>query len=229
VRRSEGQWQRHEEIKAKIRRIASLLQKRYGIPNRDRSADPLDVLIQTILSQNTNDLNRDRAFQRLKNRFPLWDDVLNAKTEATISAIRPGGLAGQKARRIREILHWIQKREGRLSLSFLKRMDSEEIKKLIGALKGVGPKTVHCLLLFGMGRDVFPVDTHILRIGRRIGFIPESMDAVKAHAWMAPLIPKGKSLSLHLNLIRFGRETCMARRPQCEDCLLAEECLYPSQ
>ena len=229
MRRSEGPWQRHKDLKAKVKRIALLLEKRYGIPEREGKEDPLDILIQTILSQNTNDLNRDRAYQRLKSRFPLWEDVLNAKTEAIISAIRPGGLAGQKARRIREILRWIKKREKRLSLSFLKGMDSEEIKKLIGGLKGIGPKTIHCLLLFGLGRDAFPVDTHILRIGKRIGFIPERMDAVKAHPWMVPLIPKGKSLSLHLNLIRFGRSICRARRPQCEECFLAEECLHHSQ
>ena len=200
-----------------VKRIALLLEKRYGIPEREGKEDPLDILIQTILSQNTNDLNRDRAYQRLKSRFPLWEDVLNAKIKTIISAIRPGGLAGQKTRRIREILRWIKKREKRLSLSFLKGMDSEEIKKLIGGLKGVGPKTVHCLLLFGLERDAFPVDTHILRIGKRVGFIPERMDAVKAHPWMVPLIPKGKSLSLHINLIRFGRSICRARRPQCEE------------
>ncbi|MCJ7703943.1 MAG: hypothetical protein MUO28_00245 [Desulfobacterales bacterium] len=229
MRKSEGPWQRHKDLKAKVKRIALLLEKRYGIPEREGKEDPLDILIQTILSQNTNDLNRDRAYERLKSRFPLWEDVLKAKTEAVISAIRPGGLAGQKARRIREILRWIKKREKRWSLSFLKGMDSEEIKKLIGGLKGVGPKTVHCLLLFGLERDAFPVDTHILRIGKRVGFIPERMNAVKAHPWMVPLIPKGKSLSLHLNLIRFGRSICRARRPQCEECFLAEECLYHSQ
>ncbi|MDP3017488.1 MAG: endonuclease III, partial [Deltaproteobacteria bacterium] len=169
MRRSEGPWQRHKDLKAKVKRIALLLDKGYGAPQRERGANPLDILIQTILSQNTNDLNRDRAYERLKSRFPLWEDVLKAKTEAVISAIRPGGLAGQKARRIREILRWIKKREKRWSLSFLKGMDSEEIKKLIGGLKGVGPKTVHCFLLFGLERDAFPVDTHILRIGKRVG------------------------------------------------------------
>ena len=229
MKRSEEQWQRPEGLKGKLKRVASLLEKEYGFPRRRGEENPLDVLIQTILSQNTNDLNRDRAYQRLKSRFPLWKDVLHAKTEAIISAIRPGGLAGQKARRIREILHWIQKREGKLSLSFLRRMGSEEIKKLIGERRGVGPKTVHCLLLFGLGREAFPVDTHILRIGKRMCFIPETIDAVKAHTWMVPLIPKGKSLSLHLNLIRFGRSVCTARHPHCEDCFLAEECLYLSQ
>jgi endonuclease-3 len=136
-------------------------------------------------------------------------------------------LAEQKARRIHEILHWIKKREGRLSLLFIKRMDSEEIKKTMGALKGIGPKTLHCLLLFGLQREAFPVDTHILRIGKRLGFIPEWINAEKAHEWIAPFIPNGKSLSLHLNLIRFGREICRAKNPQCSLCFLLKDCLYP--
>jgi endonuclease-3 len=216
-----------KKIRAKVRKVTLLLEKQYGIPRRKDSGDPLDILIETILSQNTNDRNRDRAYQRLKTRFPHWQDVLEAKTKSIVSAIRSGGLAEQKAKRIREILYWIKKREGKLSLSFIKRMDSEEIKKTIGALKGIGPKTVHCLLLFGLGREAFPVDTHILRIGKRLDFIPERMDAEKAHEWMVPFIPKGRSLSLHLNLIRFGRSVCKAKNPSCNTCFLIKECLHP--
>jgi endonuclease III len=215
-----------KRLKGKVKKVLRLLERTYGIPSDRRMADPLDILIETILSQNTNDQNRDRAFHRLKTRFPYWKDVLNAKTTALIQAIRPAGLANQKARRIREILRWIQKHHGKLSLSFLQKMDSEEIKKTIGDLKGIGPKTTHCLLLFGMGREAFPVDTHILRAGKRLGFIPERMDAEKAHQWVAPLVPKGKSLSLHLNLIRFGRSVCKARSPHCNICFLAKECLH---
>ncbi|NWF93453.1 MAG: endonuclease III [Syntrophaceae bacterium] len=210
-------------MRAKVETVTQLLERRYGIPRR-RRADPIDVLIQTILSQNTNDRNRDRAYRRLRGRFPLWEDIFKAKTSAIIEAIRPGGLAGQKARRIGEILQWIQRQEGRLSLGFLRRMSSEEIIETLGSLKGIGPKTVHCVLLFGLGRDAFPVDTHVLRVGKRLGFIPEKVDAEKAHAWMAPLVPEGKSLSLHLNLIRFGRSVCRAKNPQCHICFLVDEC-----
>jgi endonuclease-3 len=212
-------------LKEKVKKITHLLERRYGVPRRKKS-DPLDILIQTILSQNTNDRNRDQAYQGLKDRFPDWEDVLKAKTREVIQAIRSGGLAEQKARRIGEILRWIKKHESKLSLAFLKKMGSEEIKKTIGALKGIGPKTVHCLLLFGMGREAFPVDTHVLRVGKRLGFIPERIDAEKAHNWMAPLIPKKKSLSLHLNLIRFGRSLCKAKNPKCHSCFLADECLH---
>jgi endonuclease-3 len=207
-----------------VNKIALLLEKQYGIPRRKSPGDPLDILVGTILSQNTHDQNRDKAYRRLKARFPRWEDVLEAKTRSIVSAIRPGGLAEQKARRIHEILRWIKKRERRISLAFLKKMDFEEIKKTIGPLRGIGPKTLHCLLLFGLGREAFPVDTHILRVGKRLGFIPERMGAEKAHPWIAPLLPKEKSLSLHLNLIRFGRSVCKARKPRCDICFLQDEC-----
>jgi endonuclease-3 len=209
-----------------VERAALLLEKRYGVPKKEKEADPLDTLIQTILSQNTNDRNRDTAYQRLKNRFPNWEDVLSAKTREVISAIRPGGLAEQKARCIHELLRWIKSRDSKMSLSFLREMGSEEIKKTIGHLKGIGPKTINCLLLFGLGREAFPVDTHVLRVGKRLGFIPEEIDAEKAHEWMVPLVPEGKCLSLHLNLIQFGRSICKAKKPQCNICLFTKDCLY---
>jgi endonuclease-3 len=214
------------QLKKKIKKIIHSLEKEYGIPRHKKKADLLDILIQTILSQNTNDRNRDRAYHTLKTRFPQWEDLLKARKSAVIQAIRTGGLAEQKARRIRQILQWLKNRGGKLSLLFLKKKHSEEIKNTLEKLKGIGPKTVHCLLLFGMGRDVFPVDTHVLRLGKRMGFIPDRMNAEKAHLWMVPLIPKGKSLSLHLNLIRFGREICKAKDPKCGTCFLIKDCYY---
>ena len=216
-----------EQFKTKVSEINHLLEREYGTPRRQTGGDLLDILIQTILSQNTSDQNRDRAYERLKTRFPCWEDLLKAKMPSIIQAIRPGGLAQQKARRIFDLLRWIKAREGKLNLLFLKKMGSEEIKRTLGVLKGIGPKTVHCLLLFGLGREAFPVDTHVLRVGRRLGFIPERIRAEEAHRWMVPLIPKGKSLSLHLNLIRFGRSICKAKNPQCVDCFVADECLHP--
>ena len=211
-------------MKRKLKRLTGLLEKSYGIPPGRGEEDLLDVLILTILSQNTNDQNRDRAYQRLKSRFPRWEDVLNAKPRSIVLAIQPGGLANQKAERIREILLWIKEHYGSLSLDALKEVGSDEIKETIGGLKGIGPKTVHCLLLFGLGREAFPVDTHILRVGKRIGFIPQEMNAGEAHRWMELLVPKGKSLSLHLNLIRFGRRVCKAKSPHCITCFLIREC-----
>ncbi len=226
MRRLKKQWHGCEDLKTEVKKITLVLEKQYGIPRRKHSGDPLDILIETVLSQNTNDQNRDRAFRRLKSRFPSWEDVLEGKIRNIVSAIRPGGLAEQKARRIYEILHWIREREGRLSLFFLRKMDDEGIKKTMGGLKGIGPKTIHCLLLFGLEREAFPVDTHILRIGKRLGLIPKQMGAEKAHQWMLPLVPKGKSLSLHLNLIRFGRSVCKATKPSCDVCFVSDRCLY---
>jgi len=215
------------QAKAKVKKINALLERGYGIPRRESKADLLDVLVQTILSQNTNDQNRDRAYQRLKSQFPRWGDILNGKRRVVVEALRPGGLARQKAKRIVDIFQWLRKREGKVSLTFLKRMGEEEIKETLGGLKGIGPKTVHCLLLFGLGREAFPVDTHILRVGKRLGFIPEEIDAEKAHSWMGPLVPQGKALSLHLNLIRHGRFVCKAKSPKCAECFLGGDCLHP--
>lgn len=231
MRRSDGSWQNpgvddpsFDSVRKKIKRVTRRLETRFGTPGRGRRKDPLETLVQTLLSQNTNDRNRDRAYQQLRTRFPRWEDVLNATPQAVIRAIRVGGLAGQKTKRLREILRWVKKREGKLSLASLKRMETEEIKGAFGNLKGIGPKTLHCLLLFGLGREAFPVDTHVLRVGKRLGFIPERSSAAKAHEWMSPLVPRGKSLSLHVNLIRFGRLVCRANRPQCQTCFLAQEC-----
>ncbi|MGQ9647236.1 MAG: endonuclease III domain-containing protein [Thermodesulfobacteriota bacterium] len=215
-----------KETKAQIERIDTLLERQYGIPKKGKKSDPLRVLVQTILSQNTNDRNRDWAYQRLKNQFPRWEEMLKGDRRAIEEALRPGGLARQKAKRIVDILQWLKKRQGKVSLAFLKRMDSEEVKETLSGLKGIGPKTVHCLLLFGLGREAFPVDTHILRVGKRLGFIPERLDAVKAHSWMAPLVPKGKAFSLHLNLIKHGRSVCNAKKPQCKECVLKNECFH---
>ncbi len=214
------------QTEAKIEKIIALLEGAYGIPRQERRADPLKVLVQTILSQNTNDLNRDRAYERLKRRFPRWEEMLSGDRRQIVEALRPGGLARQKAKRIVDILRWLKKRHGKVSLAFLRRMDSEEIKRTLGGLKGVGPKTIHCLLLFGMGREAFPVDTHVLRVGKRVGFIPQGADAEKAHSYMARLVPKGKARSLHLNLIQHGRSVCKAKNPQCRGCVLRNECSY---
>jgi endonuclease-3 len=212
-------------LRVNVRRITRLLERAYGLPRGETPGDPLDTLILTILSQNTNDRNRDRAYQALKVEFPHWEDVLRSDVRSLVRAIRSGGLAEQKARRIREILRWIKEHFGGFSLFVLRKMDSETIKEIFGGLKGVGPKTVHCLLLFGLGREAFPVDTHVLRVGKRLGVIPEKMSAEKAHSWMAPLVPKGKSHSLHINLIRLGRSFCRANGPRCSDCFLRKDCL----
>jgi endonuclease III len=213
-----------KNLRVRTGRIVRTLEKAYGPPQPRSPADPLDVLIETVLSQATNDRNRDRAYRNLRTCFPRWEQVLQARTGSLAQAIRSAGLANQKSKRIRDILHYVRNRYGALSLEPLREMDSGEIQRILGPISGIGPKTIHCLLLFGLGRDAFPVDTHVLRTGKRLGLIPETTHAEQAHRWMACLVPKGKSLSLHLHLIRFGRSVCKARNPRCEVCFLRREC-----
>lgn len=189
-----------------------------------RKPAPLDELILTVLSQNTNDVNRDRAYSELRRRFPTWEKVAAAPVREIAAAIRVGGLARQKAARIKEMLKVIREREGRLSLSRLCRLPQEEALAYLRSLKGVGAKTAACVLLFSCGRPVFPVDTHILRVSKRLGLIDQRMDAAKAHAVMGELLPAESVYSLHLNLIEHGRRRCHPRKPECPACCLKAQC-----
>jgi len=213
-----------KSLRVRVGRIVRILEGAYGPPQPTAPADPLDVLIQTVLSQATNDRNRDRAYTNLRARFPRWEQVCEARRGSIRQAIHVAGLADQKSKRIQDIVRYVRKRFGSLSLAALQGMDSDEIQRTMTPISGIGPKTVHCLLLFGLGRDAFPVDTHVLRTGKRLGLIPERMNAERAHGWMRALVPKGKSLSLHVNLIRLGRSLCKARNPRCDLCFLRREC-----
>jgi endonuclease-3 len=217
------------ELKKKqesVRSIVRLLRKEYGTPPARNVTDPLDVLIRTILSQNTSDVNSNRAFDELKERFEDWDSVRHASRLQIEAAIRSGGLAKTKARRIKDILSRIHDLYGRMSLDPICDMEPNEASSFLSSLKGVGPKTVHCVLLFGCGLDVFPVDTHILRISKRLGLIPGSTGLGPAHILWAELLPQGAAYSLHLNLIEHGRRTCHARNPQCLSCCLRHCCKF---
>lgn len=202
------------------------LLEEYGEPRwRDR-LPPLDELISTILSQNTNDENRDRAFGQLRRRFPNWEAVREADTDDVIDAIRTAGLANQKAPRIQNLLQGIEAERGRLSLDFLQDLDPEQAKKWLMKFKGVGPKTAAIVLLFSLGMPAFPVDTHIHRVTGRLGLRPEKMSAEKTHTLMEHLLPPEAYYAAHLNLIRHGREVCHARKPECERCGLLDICDY---
>jgi len=209
-----------------VSRIVRLLRKEYGVPPERNAADPLDVLVRTILSQNTSDINSDRAFDELKKRFEDWNSVRLASRLQIEAAIRGGGLAKTKAQRIKEILSQIYNLYGRISLEPVCDMDPSEASSFLSAFKGVGPKTVNCVLLFGCGMDAFPVDTHILRISKRLGLIPQSTGLGLAHRLWAEFLPQGLAYSLHLNLIEHGRRTCRARNPQCFTCCLRHYCKY---
>jgi endonuclease-3 len=194
-------------------------------PDRPR-LDPVAELVSTILSQNTNDRNRDRAYDRLLQRFPTWEAVRDAPAVEVAEAIRTAGLAQSKAPRIQAALRRISAERGVIDLAFLASLPLEEARAWLTAMDGIGPKTAAIVLLFAFGRPAFPVDTHIHRVTRRLGLIPESASREKAHMLMEALMPPETYYALHLNLIRHGRETCHPRRPACGHCCLLDLCPY---
>ena len=198
----------------------------YGYPEWRNPLPPLDELVSTILSQNTNDTNRDRAYQSLRRRFPAWEGVRDAPEADVIDAIRTAGLANQKGPRIQHILREISVLRGELSLDFLQELPPEEVRDWLAQFKGVGPKTTAIVMLFSLGMPAFPVDTHIYRVSGRIGLRPEQMTVESAHGHLAGLFPPESYYAAHLNLIRLGREICQARRPNCFACPLQDLCDY---
>jgi len=198
----------------------------YGNPAWGKPVAPLDELVSTILSQNTNDLNRDRAYTALRVRFPTWESVRDAETQEVIGAIRPAGLANQKGPRIQNILREITAKIGSLSLEFLESLPTEEARQWLLQFKGVGPKTAAIVLLFSLNKPAFPVDTHIHRVTRRLGLLPAKASAEQAHQHLSGLFPVETYAAAHLNLIRLGREICQARRPNCPACPLQSMCDY---
>jgi endonuclease-3 len=198
----------------------------YGVPKPQIGLDPLDVLIETILSQSTSNVNSNRAFASLKQRFSNWDAARRSRVGSIETAIKSGGLARQKSVRIKELLNEIHKRRESLDLSFLSTAPLEDAKRFLASFKGVGPKTVACTLLFACNRPVFPLDTHIFRIARRLGLISERCSDEEAHNRMGEMIPQKRYYEVHINLIRHGRRVCRPRDPLCEQCCLVDYCQY---
>jgi len=198
----------------------------YGEPIWRNPLPAVDELVSTILSQNTNDLNRDRAFNALRARYGTWEEVRDAEAVDVIDAIRPAGLANQKGPRIQQVLRSITEERGSLDLSFLGDLSVEEAKLWLTKFNGVGPKTAAIVLCFSLGKPAFPVDTHIYRVTGRIGLRPEKMNVEQAHQHLESLFPPETYYAAHLNLIRLGREICTARRPYCEKCPILQLCDY---
>lgn len=215
-----------ERRAAKYAPVSAALRAVYGYPGWRPWLAPLDELIDCILSQSTNDRNRDRAFSALKERFPAWEDVLAAPAGDVIETIKPAGLSNQKGPRIQEVLRRIQDERGELSIDFLGDLTADEAKAWLVRFDGVGPKTAAIVLCFAFNMPAFPVDTHIHRVGQRIGFLPEGISADKAHPIMEAIVPAEDYYAFHLNLIRLGREICHARKPDCPHCPLQADCDY---
>jgi endonuclease-3 len=198
----------------------------YGTPLWRDPLPAVDELVSTILSQNTNDQNRDRAFNLLRQRFPTWEAVRDADQQAVIEAIRPAGLANQKGPRIQQVLRDITAERGSLDLDFLAGLPAEQAAAWLTRFKGVGPKTAAIVLQFALGIPAFPVDTHIYRVSGRLGLRPENMSVEQAHPHLASLLPPETYYTAHLNLIRLGREVCAARKPDCAACPLQADCAF---
>lgn len=210
--------------RAKVQEIHRRLLQAYGEPAWRPTMDAVSELVNTILSQNTSDVNRDVAYQRLRQRFPTWEEVRDAPTEDVVEAIRPAGLANQKGPRIQQALRIIGEERGELALGFLADWPVNEARAWLSDLKGVGPKTAAIVLLFSLGIPAFPVDTHVHRVTRRLGLIGPKVSREKAHDELEELVDPKDYYALHLNLIRHGREVCASRNPQCERCSLQDLC-----
>ncbi len=210
--------------KAKYAPIAAALTEVYGELDWSRNQDGMDELVSCILSQSTTDTNRDRAFARLKERFPDWGAVRFAPLDDLIEAVRPAGLANQKAPRIQNALEIIFEKVGEYSIDFLDDLPIEAAKAWLVSLKGIGPKTAAIVLCFAYGRAAFPVDTHIFRVSKRIGFLPQKLSANDAHPVMEAITPRDRYYQFHIQLIQQGRDTCHARKPACERCPISDHC-----
>ena len=201
----------------------------YGPPTWRSPLPALDELVSTVLSQNTNDANRDRAFEALRRRFPTWEQVRDAEEAEVVAAIRPAGLANQKGPRIQQLLRSISQERDSLDLSFLEKLTTQEARDWLMRFKGVGPKTAAIVLQFSLEKPAFPVDTHIYRVSGRLGLRPAKMSVEQAHEHLAALLPPETYYAAHLNIIRLGREICQARRPNCPACPLQAMCDYRQQ
>jgi len=186
----------------------------------------VDELVSTILSQNTNDTNRDRAFDNLRANFPTWDSVMHADPHEIIDAIRVAGLANQKGPRILSVLKQIHAERNTISLDFLRDLGKDQAKKWLLHQKGVGPKTAAILLQFSLGIPAFPVDTHVYRVSGRLGIRPQDLSVERTHVWMEQLFDPSQYGPGHLNFIKLGREICHARKPECSRCPIREMCDY---
>ncbi len=213
-----------EARKAKYPPVAAALGEVYGLPDWSRGQDGMDEFISCILSQSTNDNNRDLAFARLKAAFGDWEAVRFADLDELTEAIRPAGLANQKAPRIQEALQVIFEEAGAYSIDFLLERTLDEAKAWLCSLRGVGPKTAAIVLCFAYGLPAFPVDTHIYRVSKRLGFIPQKLSANDAHPVMEAIAPPEAYYAFHIQLIQHGRDTCHARKPACQRCPLAAHC-----
>jgi endonuclease-3 len=213
--------------KFKVKKVIQILEDLYGVPEAER-IDPVDLLVATILSQNTTDKNSLKAFGNLKSSYLDYESLLSAPEAQIEEKIRMGGLAEMKSNRIKAALEKIKADAGSIDLGFIGEMDLREARDYLLSLRGVGPKTAAVVLLFAFHKATMPVDTHVFRVSKRIGLVPENSNIKEAQAVLEKKTPLDKYISLHINLIRHGRLICKARNPIHSDCALRDICDYYS-
>ena len=207
-----------------IQEVIELLEQEYGPREWQPDRDPIDVLIGTILSQNTSDANSGRAFASLKASFDSWEAVASAPAERIAEVIKCGGLSQIKAARIKQVLKQIESEKGRITLDFLKSRTMTEAEDYLIRLPGVGHKTASCVLLFSLGKPSLPVDTHVFRVAKRLGLIGSKVSVEKAPGLLQKQIPPSKVYQFHVHMIEHGRRICRARQPHCHRCILRDIC-----
>jgi endonuclease-3 len=213
-------------VERKAEEVNSLLTSAYGRKELAENDDPVDTLVETILSQNTTDVNSGRAFSALKQEYPDWEEMLSVSPETIAAIIRSGGLAEIKAERILGALRRLKAERGKITLDFLVGMATEEAEAWLTSIDGVGPKTAAIVLLFSFGMPAFPVDTHVFRVSKRLGLVSEGSSRESAQKELGRLISPKEYYSMHLNLIDHGRQKCKPRNPLCDECTLSRLCRY---
>lgn len=211
---------------SKIEEVIQKLRNQYGSPKGRKEEDTIYSLIKVILSQNTNDKNRDRAYELLRLKYKNPYELINADKEEIAETISVAGLQNKKAGRIKESLKKIKEKRGELEIDFLKDKSLKEAKRWLKELPGVGPKSAAVILNFDFNKSAFPVDTHVFRISKRLGLIPSDSTREKAHELLEEMTPDKEMEEFHLNLIRHGREICKAPTPLCNKCFLTNLCNY---
>jgi endonuclease-3 len=215
--------------RARCARINRVLIENYGKPKWEGPQDPLDVLLSVLLSQNAKSPNWDRAHKGLREAYATWDGLASAKIDAVAKVLRPGGLGKRKAKQIITLAQDLRREYGSASLEFIKSMSVREAMRALNGIEGVDPRTSACVILFALGREICPVETHIHRILQRIGIFQVSVTLEAAFEILQPLVPTGASYAFHVNLIRLGREVCKPGKPRCTSCPVETECRSPSK
>lgn len=209
---------------ARLPVIIRYLDKEYFRPRFAPRYPPPDELVFTILSQNTTDVNAGRALEKLKDKYPRWEDVAAAPVRSIAAAIKSSGISGPKSRYIKGSLSALVAEHGGVDMEFLKGMDDREALDYLTKLPGVGVKTAACVLMFSLGRPVMPVDTHVFRVCKRLDFLPEDASREEAHWILNAIVPPDDKYSFHINVVTHGRKVCKALRPRCGECVIEGLC-----